>query len=210
MNDSTGGDTSPKTIVVVGGGTAGWMIAAWLSKSLARKNCEIKLIESEQIGTVGVGEATIPPILHFIRAMEIDEDDFIRCTQATFKLGIEFRDWTKPGYAYFHPFGETGFNFGGVPFSAYWLKMFRQGRANRLEHYSLTATAAALGKFSRPLPIRNSPIEAMAYAFHFDASLFARYLRYYGEGLGVRRIEGKITSVDATAKLSQRPRRMIS
>jgi len=148
MDDSGNAISRPKTIVIVGGGTAGWMTAAWLSKTLADGNCQIKLIESDQIGTVGVGEATIPPILHFIRGLDIDEDDFIRFTQATFKLGIEFRDWTKPGYSYFHPFGETGFNFGGVPFSAYWLKMFRQGRASRLEHYSLTATAAALGKFS--------------------------------------------------------------
>ncbi len=184
-----------RTIVIVGGGTAGWMTAAWLSKTLTDGNYRIRLVESDQIGTVGVGEATIPPILHFIRALNIDENDFVRCTEATFKLGIEFRDWTKPGYAYFHPFGETGFSVGGVPFSAYWLKVFRRGRASRLEHYSLTATAAAFGKFDGRIQNPRGPLQPIAYALHFDATLVARYLRGYAEGLGVERVEGKITSV---------------
>jgi tryptophan halogenase len=208
MTDSSKATSHTKTIVIVGGGTAGWMTAAWFSKTLAAGTFRIKVVKSDQIGTVGVGEATIPPILHFIRGLDIDENDFIRFTKATFKLGIEFRDWTKPGYSYFHPFGETGFNFGGVPFSAYWLKMFLQGRVSRLEHYSLTATAASLGKFSRPIPIPKSPLETLSYAFHFDASLFARYLRNYAEGKGVTRREGKVSRAEqksATWRRKSRP-----
>ncbi len=200
MGDSFRFNCDTKTIVIAGGGSAGWMTAAWLSKTLAEGQFQIKLVESDQIGTVGVGEATIPPILHFLRGLEIDEDEFVRFTQATFKLGIEFRDWTKPGYAYFHPFGETGFSFGGVPFPAYWLKMFRQGSAARLEHYSLTATAAALGKFSRLISVPKGGSQSISYAFHFDASLFARYLRHYAESRGVLRIEGKIASVPLDAE----------
>lgn len=185
-----------RRIVIVGGGTAGWMAAASLSKHLAKLGCQIRLIESEEIGTVGVGEATIPPIRSFIRELGIDEDELIRATSATFKLGIEFTDWTRLGHSYLHPFGETGFAMKGVPFDAYWLKMFLKGSAGRLEHYSLMAAAAAYGRFSRPLKVPNTPLETISYALHFDASLFALYLRTYAEALGVIRTEGKIGQVN--------------
>jgi tryptophan halogenase len=166
-----------RSIAIVGGGTAGWMAAAALAHSLKGLNCSIELIESEQIGTVGVGEATIPPIMEFIRALGIDENDLIRQTKATFKLAIRFKDWTRIGHSYFHPFGQTGFEMEGVPFSAYWQKMRAQGKAAQLEDYSMQAVAAERGKFMRPVRAPNTPLEQITYALHFDATLFAKYLR---------------------------------
>jgi tryptophan 7-halogenase len=184
-----------RSIAIVGGGTAGWMTAVSLAKFFKATNLRIRLIESEQIGTVGVGEATIPPIMHFIRAAGIDENDLIRKTQSTFKLGIEFKDWTRIGHTYMHPFGTTGFDLGPVAFSAYWLKAFREGKARRLEEHSLEASAAYAGKFMRPVPAANSPLERITYALHFDASLFARYLRGIAVAAGAVRTEGKVQSV---------------
>jgi tryptophan halogenase len=184
-----------RSIAIVGGGTAGWMTAVSLAKIFSPLQVRIRLIESEQIGIVGVGEATIPPIMHFIRAAGIDENDLIRKTQATFKLGIEFKDWTRIGHSYMHPFGQTGFDLGPVSFSAYWLKAFREGRASRLEEHSLEASAAYAAKFMRPVRAANSPLERITYALHFDASLFARYLRGIAEAGGVTRTEGKVQSV---------------
>jgi tryptophan halogenase len=133
--------------------------------------------------------------MHFIRGAEIDENDLVRKTQSTFKLGIEFKDWTRIGHSYLHPFGQTGFDLGPVAFSAYWLKAFREGKASRLEEYSLEATAAYAAKFMRPVLAANSPLEKITYALHFDASLFARYLRTIAENCGVERTEGKVNSV---------------
>jgi tryptophan halogenase len=184
-----------RAIAIVGGGTAGWMAAASLSKFLKNADCRIRLIESAEIGTIGVGEATIPPIIELIRVLGLDEDDLIRKTQATFKLGIEFKDWTRPGHSYIHPFGPTGFPKEGVEFSAYWLKHRESGRANPLEEYSLQAVAARQGKFMRPISLSKSPLETITYALHLDASLFAVYLRTYAEARGVMRTEGKLQSV---------------
>src|SRR5215469_6993857 len=136
-------------IVVVGGGTAGWMAAASFAHFLKPMGVRVTLIESSEIGTVGVGEATIPPIMDFIRVLGLDEDRLIRHCNATFKLGIKFEDWGAPGSAFYHPFGQTGFPLEGVDFSAWWLSRHIQGRAARLEDYSLMATAADAGRFSR-------------------------------------------------------------
>ncbi len=188
--------TAPiRSIAIIGGGTAGWMAAASLAKFLKKLDCQIRLIESEQIGTIGVGEATIPPIMDFIRVLGIDENDIIRKTKATFKLAIEFKDWTRMGHSYMHPFGQTGFDMEGIPFSAYWLKTFQEGNASRLEEYSLQAVAAQMGRFMRPVRAPNSPLEKITYALHLDAGLFARYLRAYAEGRGVLRTEGKVKHV---------------
>jgi tryptophan halogenase len=150
------------------------MTAVGLAKFLKALQVSIRLIESEQIGTVGVGEATIPPLMHFIRGAGIDENDLMRKVGGTFKLGIEFKDWTRPGHTYIHPFGQTGFDLGPLAFSTCWLHARRQGRAARLAEYSLEATAAYAGKFMRPVAAANSPLERITYALHFDASLFAR------------------------------------
>jgi tryptophan halogenase len=184
-----------RSIAIVGGGTAGWMTAASLAKFLKSLHYRIRLIESDQIGTIGVGEATIPPLMDFIRALGIDEDDLIRKTKSTFKLAIEFKDWTRIGHSYMHPFGQTGFEMGPLAFSAYWLKALREGKARRLEEYSLQAMAAYTGKFMRPVQAANSPVSGITYALHFDASLFARYLRNIAEADGVERTEGQVKSV---------------
>jgi len=188
-------DTQIREIAIIGGGTAGWMAAVSLAKFLGNTGVRIRLVESEQIGTVGVGEATVPPILDFIRQLGIDEDEIVREIKATFKLGIGYRDWTRPGDFYFHPFGPTGAGMGSVPFSAYWLKMFREGKADRLETYSIQAMAALGGRFSRPVHAPGTPLNKIAYALHFDASLFAGYLRRFAEARGVERIEGKVRNV---------------
>ena len=188
-------DAQIREIAIIGGGTAGWMAAVSLAKFLGNTGVRIRLVESEQIGTVGVGEATVPPILDFIRQLGVDEDEIVREIKATFKLGIGYRDWTRPGDFYFHPFGPTGAGMGSVPFSAYWLKMFREGKADRLEAYSIQAMAALGGRFSRPVHAPGTPLNKIAYALHFDASLFARYLRRFAEARGVERIEGKVRNV---------------
>jgi tryptophan halogenase len=185
-----------RSIVIVGGGTAGWMAAASFAKHLENMNISVRLIESEQIGTVGVGEATIPPIIDFIRLLGVDENDVVRQTGATFKLGIAYQDWTRPGDFYFHPFGPTGFGIGPISFPAYWLKSWLAGKASRLEDYSIQAVAAAEGRFMRPVHAPNTPLNKITYALHFDASLFARYLRTFSEGRGVKRTEGKVRSVE--------------
>lgn len=192
-------DNRIRSIVIVGGGTAGWMAAASFARFLKPQGCRIEVVESEEIGTVGVGEATIPPVVDFIRVLGIDENDLIRKTQATFKLAIQFKDWVRPGHSYMHPFGMTGFDIDGVPFQAYWQKMRMAGQALRLEEYSLQAVAAEQGKFMRPVPGTNSPLEKITYALHFDAILFARYMRNYAEARGVVRTEGRVVKAEQRA-----------
>ena len=181
-----------KDIVIVGGGTAGWMTAAALSTVLnGRYN--IRLVESDEIGIVGVGEATIPMIQRFNRVVGIDENEFMRETMGSFKLGIEFVNWGKLGDRYMHGFGRLGQDLATVPFDQYWHKMRRLGKAAPLGEYSITRMAANANRF---MPARfdvpNSPLRDITYAYHFDASLYAKYLRKLSESRGVIRIEGKI------------------
>lgn len=182
-------------VVIVGGGTAGWMTAAALSKFLPRDTHRITLIESEQIGTVGVGEATIPHIRHFNAMLEIDENDFIRATGATYKLGIQFENWGKNGDSYIHPFGRHGLDFGWLGFHHCWLKLHAENKALPFDSYSLASMAAKQNKFMHPSAHKQSIFSSYTYAFHLDASLYARYLRSYAEGLGVVRREGKVSEV---------------
>jgi tryptophan 7-halogenase len=188
-------DRRIRSVAIVGGGTAGWMAAAALSKSLAGMDVRLRLIESPRVDPIGVGEATVPPIMDFIRQLGIDEGDLVRDIKATYKLGIGYRDWTRPGHFYFHPFGPAGPGIGSVPFQAYWLKMLLEGKAARLEDYSIQAVAALRGRFARPVHAPNTPLNKIAYALHFDAGRFARYLRGYAEARGVRRTEGHVRHV---------------
>ncbi|HEX5463060.1 MAG TPA: tryptophan halogenase family protein [Steroidobacteraceae bacterium] len=188
-------DRRIRSVVIVGGGTAGWMAAAALSKSLSGMGVALRLIESARVDTVGVGEATIPPIMDFIRQLGIDEGDLIGEIKATYKLGIGYREWTRAGHFYFHSFGPAGPGMGNVPFQAYWLKMLLQGKARPLEEYSIQAMAALRGRFARPLHAPNTPLNKITYALHFDAGRFARYLRGYAEARGVLRSEGHVREV---------------
>jgi tryptophan halogenase len=189
------GNQPLKTITIVGGGTAGWMTAAMLSKLFVR-GYDIRLIESEEIGTIGVGEATIPALRDYIRLAGIDEYEMVRATQASFKLGIEFVNWKKPGDSYVHGFGKIGQDIWWLHAHQLWLKMAAQGKARHFDAYALNCVAARQNKFCMPDP-RNpgSPISGLDYAYHFDASLFAAYLRKASEARGVTRIEGRITDV---------------
>ncbi|WP_242116591.1 tryptophan halogenase family protein [Sphingomonas lacusdianchii] len=185
-----------RSIVIVGGGTAGWMAAAALSHMLAGSGMTIRVVKSEAIGTVGVGEATIPHIQYFNRLLGIDEDDFVRRTCATFKLGIEFVDWGRIGERYIHPFGTYGQEMEGIHFHHFWYRHAQAGRALPLDRYSIGVGAARAGKFMRPDPSRRgSPLAGISYAFQFDAALYAKYLRERAEAAGVVRTEGRIVDV---------------
>jgi len=193
--------TNPiKRVVIAGGGTAGWMTAAALTKLVEPAGIAITLIESEAIGTVGVGEATIPPISKFNTQLGIDEHQFVRETQATFKLGIEFNDWGGLGESYFHPFGRYGFDLEGLDFHQYWLRLREQGDQSGLGDYSLNTLAAYAGKFLKPEPDHGQVIGQLGYAYHFDASLYAAFLRRLAESRGAVRIEGRIEHVEQDAE----------
>ncbi len=187
--------TLVRNIVVVGGGTAGWMTAAALSKLLGGA-FSIRVIESDEIGTIGVGEATIPHISEFNRALGIDEDEFLQATQGTFKLGIEFVNWGALGDRYIHGFGSVGQPTDALPLHHFWLRMAKLGRSSPLEAYSINTAAPRHAKFMRAHKgMAGSPLGDIVHAFHFDASLYARFLRTFAEKLGVKRTEGKIKQV---------------
>lgn len=188
-------DSRIRNITIVGGGTAGWMTAATLAKLLPR-DVRIQLIESDEIGIVGVGEATIPQIRNFNQLLGIDENQFMRQTQGSFKLGIQFVDWTRIGHSYTHSFGQIGGrDLGLVPFHHYWVKLHQLGLIGELGDYVFNHVASRKNKFLRSANIENSPLSNVAHAFHFDASLYARFLRQYSEARGVQRIEGKVQDV---------------
>jgi tryptophan halogenase len=188
------------SIVIVGGGTAGWMTAAALSQLVPGLH-SVQLIESDDIGTVGVGEATVPHLRLFNEALKIDEADFVRAVSGTFKLGIEFVDWGRLGDRYIHGFGTIGHEYRSLPFHHYWLKLKAQGKARDLGEYSLNTAAAPAGKFmssASDVPPQ-SPLANISYAYHFDAGLYANYLRRMAEARGVRRIEGQVVDVTLRA-----------
>ena len=180
-------------ILVAGGGTAGWMVAAALAR-FAPPGSRIQLVESEEIGTVGVGEATIPQIHLFNGALGLDEAEFLRETRGSFKLGISFDGWLRDGHSYMHAFGDVGRGAGLVPFQHYWLRAQRLGRAKPLVRYSLNELAARTMRMQRG---RAHPKgREMPYAYHFDAGLYAAYLRRFAEARGVVRHEGMIAGVE--------------
>jgi tryptophan halogenase len=180
-----------RDVVVVGGGTAGWMAAAAFSR-LLDSNVRVRVVESDEIGTVGVGEATIPPLIAYNTMVGINEDEFLAATQGTFKLGIEFVDWGAIGRRYFHPFGPHGQDFRGVNFHQLYLREHQRRALPDIAEWSMSAVAAALGRYARPGPDARLPLSQLVYAFHFDAGLYARFLRGIAEQNGVTRIEGKI------------------
>jgi tryptophan halogenase len=173
-------------IAILGGGTAGWMAASILARALPGTGTEITVIESPQIGTVGVGEATIPPIIDLLRFLSINEADFVRYTRATFKLGIKFTDWRQPGSgSYWHPFGTFGTAINLRPFHHAWHKARNEGLKPRFNDFSLCAALGDAGRFRFPEAAEPPPVGGLRYALHFDAGLVAQYLRAYSEKLGV-------------------------
>ena len=179
-------------IIIVGGGTAGWMAAAALARFTDRA---ITLVESDAIATVGVGEATIPQIRLFNAGLGIDEADFLRETKGSFKLGIEFAGWAGEGRSYMHAFGTIGQPAGLLPFHHYWLRAKAAGKAKSLDAYSLNELAARALKMQMWRPEPGKPVPDMPWAYHFDAGLYAQYLRRYCEARGVTRIEGTVDDI---------------
>jgi tryptophan halogenase len=187
---------SPLRVVIVGGGTAGWMSAAAIRRRLKPEDYAVTLIESDDIGTVGVGEATLPHIKIFNDMLGLDEAQFMRDTKATFKIGIQFCDWDRPGESYIHPFGAFGEPWGGVEFQHHWFRALQAGRQrSSLQDFSYAVVAARSNAFEFPNEDRNSIRSTYAYAYHFDAGLYAAYLRSWAIERGVRRIEGQVCDV---------------
>jgi len=192
-------EVSQRRIVVVGGGTAGWMTAAALAR-FCLPGMSATLVESDEIGIVGVGEATIPTIALFNQSLGIDEAEFLAATGGTYKLGIAFDGWGKPDEAYVHAFGLVGSALGVVPFHHYWLRGLKLGISKQLGHYILHTIAIAGNRFAHVERPPGSVLPPLPYAFHFDASLYARFLRGYAEKRGVVRQEGKIVAVERNAE----------
>lgn len=180
-----------RSIAVIGGGSAGWMTAAALAHAVGQ-SIAITLVESDEIGIVGVGEATIPPIKSFNALLGISEADFLAATKGSFKLGIEFRGWGAPDSHYFHPFGTHGADFDRVALYHYWLRERLAGDSTPLDDYSMCWALAKLNRFGPPVENPRDVRSTHAYAYHFDAGLYARFLRDYSEARGVKRVEGKI------------------
>jgi len=187
-------NTKVQNIVIVGGGTGGWITASLLAKVLG-KTINITLVESDKIGIIGVGEATIPPIISFNNALGIDEKEFIKATKATIKLGIQFENWSAGGSRYMHAFGEIGKNFPFCDFHHFWVKSQQMGIESDFWDFSLNYQAAIHGKFDKINNIEGTNLPGISYAYHFDAGLYAKFLRQFCEKLGVKRIEGTINKV---------------
>ncbi|MBS0254021.1 MAG: tryptophan 7-halogenase [Proteobacteria bacterium] len=183
-------------ILIVGGGSAGWMTAALMAQ-LFKGLYRIDLVESDEIATIGVGEATIPAIKQFNKLLDFDEDEFMRLTQGSFKLGIQFVDWWRKGESYIHGFGVIGQNLEWLRCHHYWLKAREAGQAGDFADYSINTAAALANKFMRAAPnMPASPLGHIAHAYHFDATLYARFLRGYAEARGVIRTEGRVVEVE--------------
>ena len=192
---------APLRIVIVGGGSAGWMCAAALARMLEPARYAVTLIESDEIGTVGVGEATLPHIRTFNELLGLDEAQFMRHTQATFKLGIEFCNWGRPGDRYIHPFGTFGEPWAGVDFQHHWVRAREAGQAPApFQEYSYAIAACRDNAFEFPNLDRKSIRSTYAYAYHFDAGLYADFLRRWAIARGVRRVEGQVADVALNAQ----------
>lgn len=186
---------SIKHIVIVGGGTAGWMAAAVLSRLKKGRNLDITLVESEAIGTVGVGEATIPPFVEFNQLLEVSESEMLSAVQGSFKLGIQFENWGRVGDSYIHPFGNYGYNMGGISFHQVWRRQHIAGDKRPIQLFNLETMAAHFGKFARTEDYARDDLPPINYAYHLDAGRYAAFLRKYAEARGVVRQEGRIGGV---------------
>jgi tryptophan 7-halogenase len=182
-------------IIIVGGGTAGWMAAAALSRLRAGRAVSVTLVESEEIGTVGVGEATIPPFLDFNKLLEIDEREMLAAVQGSFKLGIQFVNWGNLGDSYIHPFGNYGYQIDGISFHHVWHKNKQAGDKRPIQAFNIETMAAHFGRFARTDDYQREDLPPVNYAYHIDAGRYARYLRTYAEARGVVRKEGKVADV---------------
>lgn len=182
-----------RDILIVGGGTAGWMTAAVLARAFPNSRLRITVIESEEIGIVGVGEATVPILQQLNRFLGVDERDFLKATNGTYKLGIEFRDWAEIGDIFFHGFGDYGPLIQGVQPHHHWLKLRQLGDSTPIDEYAMPYVMARRGRFAIFPPGAQNP--GVNHAFHFDAALYGRFLRSIAERLGVTRVEGKIVDV---------------
>lgn len=189
-------DTRIQSIVIVGGGTAGWMTAAALAKRFANNPIKITLIESPEIGTIGVGEATVPFIKEFLKQLKIDEVEFIQATNATYKLAISFDGWKHEGHSFLHPFAGYGSRIDNIPFHHFWIKMMKLNKAQELDAYCLSSQIARANKFALPKPNQEIELSSFNYAFHFDATLFAKFLSTYAQKLGVKRIEARVQAAN--------------
>lgn len=187
--------TPIEQIVIVGGGTAGWMAAAVLSRLLRSHELKITLIESEEIGTVGVGEATIPPFVEFNKLLEIDERELLSAVQGSFKLGIQFVNWGKQGDSYIHPFGAYGYSMGGISFHQVWHRFYLSGDKRPIQAFNVETMAAHFGRFARTQDYAREDLPPVNYAYHLDAGRYASFLRKYAETRGVVRQEGRIADV---------------
>jgi tryptophan halogenase len=189
-------DNNIKSILIVGGGTAGWMTAALLNRFVDPARCAITLVESEDIGTIGVGEATVPPLVNYLKAIGADEDDFLRQCHASYKLGIKFIDWYRLGHSLWHPFGVIGGAIDHIPLFHHWLKSKRLGRGDgAYTAYSLQALLGDQNKAPRTVKGQSIVTQAGAYAYHLDAKAFAGYLARLAVGRGVRHVIDNVRSV---------------
>lgn len=179
----------------MGGGTAGWMAAGAIAWALPQ-TASVRLVESQEIGIIGVGEATLPHLRLFFKTLGMDEADVMRATHATFKLGIDFRDFGAKGDSYIHPFGVFGLDLKEVPFHHHWLRLRSLGRKDELSDYSMAIAAARRNRFAIPSNDPGSLASTYGYAYQFDATLFAPYMRTYSEARGVQRTEGKVVDVE--------------
>lgn len=185
-----------RSVIIVGGGTTGWMAAAALARVVMPSSCEITVVESDTLAAAGVGEATIPNLRAFHDLLEVDERDFLSATHATFRLGTRFRNWGLRGRTFLHPFGPYGVDVKHDLFQAYWLKRGQEGQPSPLEEWSMTGLAATLGRFGERPATDSSPLRQLSHAYHIDETLYARFLRSYAEKHGVKRLRGEV--VDAT------------
>ena len=199
---STAEENAVQRVLIVGGGTSGWMCAAAIAR-MAPANLTITLVESEELGTIGVGEATIPTLIEFNQFLGLNEHDVLRECQGTYKLGIEFIDWLKPGARYFHPFGYYGRDTPEFAFHQLWLRLNKLAETGAvpadaavdINEYCLCAAAARLGRFSQAQGGNNAILSTMRHAYHIDSQRYGQLLRRYAEQKGVRRVEGLVENI---------------